>query len=799
MKQLTFCLFTFIVFNLNLIAQPCTGNLQFMNQTDVNNFPTNHPGCSTWNGTIGLNMQLISNLDGLIGITKINGNLGFSGAYGFKNLNGLNNLTTITNSFTINNVDTLKAFNSLSKVGSITMLYVKDIKGLNNLDVITGQLSINEYQGTNMINVFNDMDSLGSLNISGGVQNVNVSGFNALNKINSINFSCGIKTIGVSMFNELDSVGYLNINANSSLTSLSGLDRNIFIQTLSVTANSMLSNCSVLALCKRAWATSTIIDGNLACPSISNLRTGCPQNPDTDYDLVPNYADNCISIYNSDQVDINLNGIGNLCDDVFDNDSDGVLNGVDNCDFVPNSSQGDADNDNIGDACESIVVCSTNWVIKNKSELNSFVNTCFQCETFNGNLNFNPTEVINPNGLLFLKRLHGNLIISGTGFVSYEGFKSLQRIYGTLKIANTHIQNTPVDSGFINLKYIGNDLYLNSPFYSNLNMFKNLDSIGGNMTLISNSYLGMNSLDFVGKNVSIVKDMRAIQNLAIINGNLQLNNLENSSIFTGSAIQKIRKDLIIKQCLKPNFNFLNQLNSIQGSLILENNSKLVSITGFQSLDSIYGTLKINENEILENISGFDSPIYLGSLSIKDNYFLNNCYVEAVCNKITLDGSSVIESNGVDCNSIQEVLSKCATFPDSDNDGVYDFIDNCAGISNADQKDCNLNNIGDVCEAFLDDDCDGISNSSDNCPSNYNPYQLDLNSNTIGDACENFNKIGINTTSPKAEFHLSNGNMYIDHPEMGLIFKATNGLCYRQVILFKDEKPLISLSQIACPN
>jgi hypothetical protein len=71
---------------------------------------------------------------------------------------------------------------------------------------------------------------------------------------------------------------------------------------------------------------------------------------DNDGDGVPDIKDNCVSVYNSDQVDLNSNGVGDVCDDF---DLDAINNSSDNCPNIPNSDQRDIDGDGMGDACDS--------------------------------------------------------------------------------------------------------------------------------------------------------------------------------------------------------------------------------------------------------------------------------------------------------------------------------------------------------------------------------------------------------------------------------------------------------------
>ncbi|MFZ2832197.1 MAG: thrombospondin type 3 repeat-containing protein [Minisyncoccia bacterium] len=70
---------------------------------------------------------------------------------------------------------------------------------------------------------------------------------------------------------------------------------------------------------------------------------------DTDSDTIPDLRDNCVSVSNTDQEDVNTNGRGDACDDF---DKDGVMNSIDNCPHDPNYNQADVDGDKIGDVCD---------------------------------------------------------------------------------------------------------------------------------------------------------------------------------------------------------------------------------------------------------------------------------------------------------------------------------------------------------------------------------------------------------------------------------------------------------------
>ena len=65
-------------------------------------------------------------------------------------------------------------------------------------------------------------------------------------------------------------------------------------------------------------------------------------------------VDNCPEIFNLDQSDTDLDGIGDVCDPTptGDSDQDGVDNSWDNCPEIFNPDQLDSDNDGIGDVCD---------------------------------------------------------------------------------------------------------------------------------------------------------------------------------------------------------------------------------------------------------------------------------------------------------------------------------------------------------------------------------------------------------------------------------------------------------------
>lgn len=89
---------------------------------------------------------------------------------------------------------------------------------------------------------------------------------------------------------------------------------------------------------------------------VASVSTLPPGTPDADHDGIPDASDNCPTVPNQEQADLDGDHVGDACDADLDGDSVPQIGEVgaflDNCPVTPNMDQTDTDHDGIGDECQ---------------------------------------------------------------------------------------------------------------------------------------------------------------------------------------------------------------------------------------------------------------------------------------------------------------------------------------------------------------------------------------------------------------------------------------------------------------
>lgn len=338
------CIYSLILlFIYSLIpAQTCLpGGVRFFRQGQIDSFPFNFPGCSEILGTVIIqesDAYNIQNLDSLVQINSITGNLNIYNNAGLSNLDGLIHLESINGFFQVVSNPSLTSLNGLDNLGfvgnGIYLNYnssLKNIEGLHSLNnKLHGNLSIaanpeltsldglqNLSSVEGYVYVWNNLN-LGSLSGLIGIDSIgeylliganalleNINGLGALRFIGgdlsvfsnskitdltglenlqfldgSLSITGNTSLIDVKGFRNLEAInGSLEIRSNNGLESLDGLENIDFssITDLTIQYSTLLSTCAVKSICDYLdhGGSSTISHNASGCNSIEEVLLGC--------------------------------------------------------------------------------------------------------------------------------------------------------------------------------------------------------------------------------------------------------------------------------------------------------------------------------------------------------------------------------------------------------------------------------------------------------------------------------------------------------------------------------------------
>ncbi len=213
-------------------------------------------------------------------------------------------------------------------------------------------------------------------------------------------------------------------------------------------------------------------------------------------------------------------------------------------------------------------------------------------------------------------KISGYLYINGNTINDLSGLSKIKEITSYLYIANT--QTTKID-------------------------FKELQSVGGHLTLSKNSEL---------VEVDFTQVTTANGNL-YFQRNLKLEVVDLTNLITNKGDIYFQQNTALK-----NINIC-QLGSIKGYFYLFQNTSLTTIC-FDNLNKVNGYFLIEQSN-LENLNTFKNLVTVGNyLSISDNPSLTSC--SGLCNLLNgngVNGNITFQNNPSACSTVNEVKNSCS--------------------------------------------------------------------------------------------------------------------------------------------
>ena len=283
------------------------GNYYFNNQSDIDSFPTDFPGCATLNGLVTIDKHTnITNLDGLINIETITGDIYIEWNENLTSIQGLSNLERVDGHlvfFRNQQIESLAPLSKLTTIGGWLVLndflVLPDLTGLENLDSVGG-LSLTDLSSISNVNELANLSMIGEgLKVHGCLLLENLSGFSGLNSVGG-----RLDMFGNNILNNID--GLENIDPES-------------ITDLQITHNDSLSDCNIESICNYLVNPNGEVRVNNnkdGCNSQTEIEDACYESVQeldifNSVQIYPNPAQNKITISTNNNVTISQLNIYN--------------------------------------------------------------------------------------------------------------------------------------------------------------------------------------------------------------------------------------------------------------------------------------------------------------------------------------------------------------------------------------------------------------------------------------------------------------------------------------------------------
>jgi hypothetical protein len=251
----------------------------------------------------------------------------------------------------------------------------------------------------------------------------------------------------------------------------------------------------------------------------------------------------------------------------------------------------------------SIPVLNTAWAqdcvqvesVTTQAQINSFQTDHGPCSKINGRLSITGAEITDLAGLNGITTITGGLHILDTELLtSLDGLQSLEQLGDSLLLANNaaleQIDALAGTAGQLDYLTIYENAKLNS-----LEGLSGLTDITGSIWFRSNPAL---------------VSLSGLPQITELTGDLNLDHFdwqfEPSSLSELDGLENLRivgRSLRIQNLAVSHLNFLDNVESVGGPLVIENNRNLEALDAFSRLRSA-GSISIRGNSILNSINGF---------------------------------------------------------------------------------------------------------------------------------------------------------------------------------------------------
>ncbi|MEX1193647.1 MAG: thrombospondin type 3 repeat-containing protein [Dehalococcoidia bacterium] len=488
------------------------------------------------------------------------------------------------------------------------------------------------------------------------------------------------------------------------------------------------------------------------CPTVANsgqedldndgLGNAC--DADTDGDTVPDATDNCPLAPNTGQADFDFDSIGDACDD---SDSDNVFDDADNCRTTPNTNQTNTDGDAFGDACDTdddndtILDGSDDCtLVAEDFDLVSDTDGCPDSDLSVTVVKQDPVNVdvgVQNGYTVDLTIDNGNYATDASAVFVARSTQAACQAHWNPQGGDSLVETT-VDT--------------------------NADTVPD--TLVSTLTAAVSGLPAGGQVVAsrpyslvctqhgaqtVQLDISASPVAPVVEENAANNTFTASVGFSSYQIADVR----VVSWTAP-----DGLASKAGTQVLAAPSvpKAFNLTQVLRNDGPYGPVTLSspftvadadadgnttiDCDVTPNAGSSSPALAVGVNSSSDQgvsvTWLDNPAPPYFCTLTfakTISISTAFVRDPTAANDSATLVVDIVR--DSDADGVPDnyqsLTDNCPVDANPTQANVDGDALGDACDPDIDND--GILNGADNCPSNANAGQQNLDGDTLGDACD----------------------------------------------------------------